>query len=188
MSFKLKGVELGKFGSPPGGTPSAPVDFFNPNPMLILSNLKKSGAINGTGSFSGDFRVPNTLDGDLHLDLSKVVIEQQSLAGFALPRMSVSEGKIEVATEKGKLLFKNVKLGKAGDDLRATVTGDMVLGKSWDSSIVNAKVNFSLSEGVTKALVLVDALLAPGKQPDGSYTYTLAGALSGPPVPTPGGK
>jgi type II secretion system protein N len=188
VSFKLKDVILGAFGTQPGGAASAaPVDFFNPNPMTILSNLKKSGTLNGTGSFSGDFTVPNTLDGETHIDVSKLVIDQQTLAGFALPRMSISEGKIEVATEKGKLVFKNVKLGKTGDDVRATLTGDMVLGKSWDTSLLNAKVNFGLSENVTKALVLVDALLAPGKQPDGTYTYTLGGMLSGPNA-TPGGK
>jgi type II secretion system protein N len=121
------------------------------------------------------------------MDLSKLVIEQQSVVGFALPRMNISEGKIDIAIEKGKLALKNVKLGKSGDDLRANVTGDLVLGKTWDSSLLNAKVNFALSEMVTKALVLVDALLTPGKQPDGSYTYSLNGALSGPPVATPGG-
>jgi hypothetical protein len=188
VSFKLKDVMLGAFGNPPGGAaPSAPVDFFNPNPMSILSALKKSALLNGSGSFSGDFMIPNSLDGNLRLDISKLIIEQQTLAGFALPRMSVSEGKIEAGTEKGKLLFKNVKLGKAGDDLRATLTGDLTLGRTWDSSVINSKVNFALSENVTKALVLVDALLAPGKQSDGSYTYSLSGMLANP-AAAPGGK
>jgi hypothetical protein len=190
VSFKLKDIAIGEFGKAPGSSePPPPIDFMNPNPMTILANLKKSGSLSGSGSFSGNFAVPNSLDGQASLAINKLVLDQQSLMGFALPRMAVSESKAEVSIGKGKLLFKDVKLGKSpADDLRATLTGDMVLGKQWDTSVMNAKVTFSLSETVMKALVLIDALLAPGKQPDGSYSYTINGALNGPPVAAPAGK
>lgn len=191
VSFKAKDIVLDKFGSAPGATSTPPtIDFMNPDPMAIIANLKKTGVVNGTGSFSGDLQVPNTLEGQLSIDLTKLVIEQQTLMGFAIPRMAIAESKVEIVTDKGKLAFKNVKLGKgASDDLRATLTGDLVLGKTWDSSMLNAKVNFAMSESVHKAFILIDSLLSPGKQPDGSFTYALNGMLSGPMQPVPvGGK
>jgi type II secretion system protein N len=189
ISFYAKDVVIGKFGVPPGGEPApVPIDFMNPDPASIWANLKKTGVVGGSGSFSGDFSVPNTLDGKISLDLTKLVIDQQTLMGFNIPRMSISESKIEGATEKGKLIFKNVKIGKGADDLRATLTGDMTLGKSWDSSALNAKVNFAVSDTVHKAFILMDSLLAPARTPDGSFTYALSGPLSGPLQPTPMGS
>ena len=57
------------------------------------------------------------------------------------------------------------------------------------ASIVVWQVAEYLSQSVMKALVLAEALMAPAKQPDGSYAYELDGPINGiNPVPLPAGK
>lgn len=144
--------------------------------LPILLGIQGSGIVNGKGSLSGELSHPNSLDGDLKLQASKFNFEPQSLAGFSLPRIHISDSLIEMAIEKSKLDIKSFKLGKPSDDLQATVTGDVLLGPSWNTSKMNLKVQFSLSESVKKSLILLDTLLGPGKQADGSYLYSLTGS------------
>ncbi len=63
-------------------------------------------------------------------------------------------------------------LGQAGLRGRSagSATGDIILGSNWDSSTLNAKINFKLSDPLIKAFFLIDSFLGPGKQGDGSYS------------------
>jgi len=157
--------------------------------LQTFAGISGSGVLNAEGSLSGDLSVPSTWEGKANIDLRKVAIDAQSIAGFNLPRTAISEGNIDVDISKGKATLKTFRLGKTGksdDDIQADLTGDILLGKSMDASTLNLKAHFSLSTGLLKAFPLIDALLGAGKQPDGSFVYTLAGPLDSP-VPTPGG-
>jgi hypothetical protein len=113
------------------------------------------------------------------------------LYGFNIPKIAVSESVADVTFGKGKATLKTVRIGKTGntaEDLRGTVTGDLLLAKSWDSSTLNLKIRFSLAESILKSFMLLDAILGAGKQPDGSYAFNLTGPLSAPmPIPIPPG-
>jgi type II secretion system protein N len=179
------------FSSPMSG-PSGPVSFsFNCSNLDLgslgilpaMANLRGSALANGEGHLDGDTSLPTTLNGKFKLDLAKIVIDQQTLFGFSIPRLTVSEGKGDVEVNGGKALIKTLRLGKPGsatDDIKANVTGDMVIGKNLPYSTLNIKTDFSLSQNVLKAFVLLDAILGPAKKADGSYSYTINGPLSSP--------
>lgn len=169
LSFNAKELDLGKLGVLP-----------------IAAGMQGSALISGEASLSGNLSSPAESNGAVDLQLSKIVFEQQNISGFNIPRLSVSEGRVEASIQKGKVGIKTFQLGKPGsaDDLIATLTGDMTLGKQWASSTLNLHANFRLSQKIISSLILIDALLGAGKQADGSYSYDLTGGLYSPtPVP-----
>jgi type II secretion system protein N len=174
LSFDADRLDLGKLGA------------------LGFAGVHGGGVLSGSGSVSGDLSVPTTLAGDVDLSLSKVVLDQQTIAFFNVPRVSISEGKIDLTADKGKAVIKTLRLGKPGssDDIQGSATGDLILGRNWDSSTLNAKVNLKLSDTLMKAFILLDSFLGPGKQGDGSYSFSLSGPLTAPnPVPlAPGAR
>ncbi len=169
VSFDAKNLDLGKLHA-----------------LATLAGVKAGGMLTGKGSFSGDMNVPSTLTGNADLLLSQVVIESQAIQGFNVPKLYISEAKAEIAAEKGKATIRALRLAKGAtttagvDDLQALVTGDVMLGRNWDSSTLSAKATFRVSETVTKAFVLLDALLGSGKQADGSYGFSLSGPVFSP--------
>ncbi len=185
------GVLHASFSTPMNG-PSGPISFsFNSSNMDLGSlgvlpasvGIRGSAIANGEGHLDGDTSLPATLNGKIQLDLNKIVIDQQTFMGFSVPRLSVSEGKADIEVDKGKALIKTLRLGKAGnttDDLRANVTGDVVIGKNLPYSTLNLKADLSFSQNVLKAFILLDAIMGPAKQADGSYAYTLTGPLNSP--------
>lgn len=147
--------------------------------LPALANLKGSAVLSGSGTIDGDATVPSTLNGEVQVTLSRIVIDSQSVLGFNLPRLSVSEGTVDVTLGRGKATFRSLKLGRTpADDIRATVTGDVTLGRSWPTSSISARADFSLSPAVMKAFPLIDALLNQGKQADGSYAFRLTGPVT----------
>jgi type II secretion system protein N len=187
------------FNTPMSGA-NGPVSFsFNCNNLDLgslgilpaMANLRGSALANGEGHLDGDTSLPSTLNGQFKLDLAKIVIDQQTLFGFSIPRLTVSEGKGDIEVNGGKAIIKTLRLGKPGsttDDVKANVTGDVVIGKNLPYSTLNLKTDFNLSQNVLKAFVLLDAILGPAKQADGSYAYTITGPLNSPnPVPVGGG-
>jgi type II secretion system protein N len=145
------------------------------------AGVRGGAVVSGNVVLKGDFMAPSTLEGHTHLDLTHIVIDSQNVMGFTLPRIAVAEGTADFVFEKGKMLIKTFKLGKSpSDDIRATITGDLTLGRTWPQSTLNAKADFSLSDTILKnpSLSLVDALLAQGKKPDNSYSYNLNGPLN----------
>jgi type II secretion system protein N len=180
------------------GTPPAPLNFtfsFDAKDMDIgklgilpaLANVQGSALVNGNGVLEGDLNTPSTLVGQIQLELSKVTIDPQTIAGFSLPKLAVSEGKIDLGFDKSKATIKAFHLGKAGkpgDDIVANLTGDVTLGRNWDTSMLSVKAGFTLSQNILKSFSLIDALLGAGKQADGSYSYNLAGPLTSP-IPAP---
>jgi type II secretion system protein N len=185
-SFSMKGTEMS------ASLDAKQVDLGKTGALALAAGIKGTGIVTGSLSFSGDSSIPSTLNGEADLSLSKVALDPQTIVFINVPRISISEGKIEISAEKGKATIKSLRLGKAGstDDLQGTASGDIMLGRTWDSSTLNAKINFKLSEPLMKAFILLDAFLGPGKQGDGSYSLTLTGPVTAPnPVPiSPGAK
>ncbi|MBI2711853.1 MAG: type II secretion system protein GspN [Bdellovibrio sp.] len=155
--------------------------------LPFLAGIQGGGTLDGEGDLSGDFNLPSTLGGQAHFTAKKITLESQSIAGFLIPKIFISEGELEANLDKGKGPIKALKLGKPGnskDDLIANLTGDLSLAATWPSSGLNAKVRFGISETVMKAFPILDALLGQAKESDGSYSYSLSGTLDGL-VPTP---
>jgi len=164
LSFEADEIDVGKTGI-----------------LAALAQIQGSGVIHGSGNIKGDFTKPSSLEGKIDLKLSKVLIDQQAVSGFAIPRLTVSEGFIEGNFAASKLTATKVSLGKnAEDDLKGTVTGDLSLGQRWDMSSYNLKIKFSLSEKVLQAFAILDAILGSFKQADGSYGLTLTGPFTAP--------
>ena len=115
------------------------------------------------------------------------MIDAQSIFGFPIPKILVSEGNADIEIQDGKAQIKTFKLGKPGhveDDIQATLTGQVILGKFWAASKVDLNTRFSLSQNILKPLILLDAILGSGKQPDGSYAFHLTGPILSP-TPSP---
>ena len=171
LSFKARDLDLGKLGILP-----------------TLAGVAGSGMINGSGWYEGDPTNFAASKGALDITLKKIVIEEQPLMGFSLPRLSVSEGKIELGIDSGKLKIQTFTLGKPGksDDIVATLSGDVTLGKFMEQSPLNLKAKFSLSQSILKSFSILDAFLGAAKQADGSFAYNLSGTM-GSPLPQPSG-
>jgi type II secretion system protein N len=173
VSFRVKKLDLGKLGLLP-----------------LLAGIQGSALLDGNGSISGDMNLPSTLTGDVKANIAKINIEPQSLMGFSIPKLQISEGIVDLDINKAKATIKTLRVGKTGssDDIQANITGDADLGKNWYSSNLNLKAKFSLSESILKSFVLLDAILGIGKQPDGSYGFTITGPVTSPmPAPLVGG-
>ncbi len=185
-SFSTKGTQVS------GSFTAKLLDLGKLAVFPLAANIRGGALLSGSGSLSGDMALPSTFSGSLDLTLAKVVIDQQPIMGFSVPRLVVSDGKIEINADKGKATIKTFRIGKAGnaaDDIQATITGDVVMGRSWDSSTLSAKANFKLSDNILKSFILIDALLGAGKQGDGSYSFALNGPVFSPAsTPIPAGS
>ncbi|MCM2324116.1 MAG: type II secretion system protein GspN [Oligoflexia bacterium] len=158
--------------------------------LPLTAELNGSFLLSGTGELRGDPNIPSTLQGQVALDLSRIVIDAQTIAGFSVPRLAISEGRLDAEIDRGKAKIKTLRLGKKGnpsEDFQGSVTGEMTLGRSWPSSTLNLKADFALSQTILKSFSLLEALLGMAKRPDGSYAYSIAGPLTAP-IPTPAGQ
>lgn len=170
LKIHMKQLDLGKLGV-----------------FQLGTALKGSTLLAGDISYSGTLETPETWMGHVKLNISKLKIDPQSIQGFAIPQVNVSEGLLDIKIDKGKGQIQTFKLGKSGtstDDFIGTLSGDLQLAPSLDAITLNTKTEFTLSENILKAFVLLDALLGGGKQANGSYAFQLSGPLTSP-TPTP---
>ena len=168
-SVELDQVDLGKFGL-----------------LSFAGGLKGTGLISGSTHVEGSLSDLPTLIGLIQLKLKKLRIDEQTLLGFQLPTLNVAEGNIEMSIEHGKLLMKNVHIGKASDDVQIVVTGEITLNRNVNASQMNLRAVLGFSEKVKATITLLDSIMAPARQLDGTYAYKLTGALSSPmPMPDP---
>ncbi|MGK5087689.1 type II secretion system protein GspN [Bdellovibrionota bacterium FG-2] len=169
------------------------IDFGKTGAFLLLAGIKGGLNVSGTLSFAGNPENPFTFVSEADLDLSKFELSAQSIAGFNVPKVSASEGRIQLSSTFGKGAIKSLRLGNASkkdpaDDLILSIEGDLTLGQRWDASQINARTKLQLSAALLKSFVLIDAFLGPGKQADGSYLFDLQGPLTAPnPVPVTAG-
>jgi type II secretion system protein N len=172
VKFNADKMDLGKVGLLPA-----------------LAGISGSLVVTGKGSFSIDGDALNQTDGELQLALSHILIDSQAISGFNIPKISISQGKLDMDMNQGRGVIKSLNLGQqssATDDIKANFSGDLNLGKTLQMSTINVRGTFSFSTAVLKGLSLLEMILAPGKQPDGSYSYKIAGPLLSP-NPSPAG-
>ena len=152
--------------------------------LAFVAGIKGSGVLTGDIKVNGSLTDLSTLNGSLELKLRKLKIEEQNLMGFQLPLIQVSEGDLNIEIKAGKLLMKNVQIGKGTDDLRVQVTGDLALNRYLNASALNLRAVLGISEKVRQSLSLIESLMGSAKTPDGRYAYKLTGTL-GVPMPQP---
>ena len=100
--------------------------------------------------------------------------------------MDVSDGTIDATIEHGKVLMKQVQIGKGSDDLQIAVSGDIGLNRNINSSTLNMRAVIGFSEKLKQSLSLLDSLMGAAKQTDGKYVYKLTGSFAAPfPIPDP---
>jgi type II secretion system protein N len=170
VQYDANKLDIGKIGLLPG-----------------LAGIEGSAVVSGKGSLSLNTNAWNQADGQIQLSLSKIEIDSQSISGFTIPRLSISQGKVDLDINQGRGVLKLLSLGQNGsttDDLKANFSGDLNFAKTLQASTINIKGNFSLSQAALKGLSIVEMILSSGKQADGSYSYKLTGPLTAP-VPTP---
>ncbi len=153
--------------------------------LKIMTGVDGGATIDGTAEIKGDLDLPSSLSGQVQLKLAKVNVEAQSFMGFSIPHIAISDGKVDLSIAGGKLNLRSIQLGKASnpsDDIHANVTsnGDMNLGRTWAQSTISVRAEFGFSQNVVRAIPLIDALLAAGRQADGSYAYNISGPVSAP--------
>jgi type II secretion system protein N len=154
--------------------------------LAYAGNLKGGGIVNGQVQVEGSLNDITTLLGSANLALKQIRIEEQNVMGFNLPAMVVSEGKIDLKIEGGKLVVKTVTLGKGNDDILLSLTGDIALNRAINYSTLNLRTVFGFSENVKQNIGLLDSILGVGKGSDGKYAYKLTGSLGAPfPMPDP---
>lgn len=170
LSFKAKKLDLGRLGLIPA-----------------LLGVRGSGLLEGTASLSGNMLIPSTVEGAVDLRLTQVAMDPQSIEGFAVPRLALSEVIANLEISRAKATIKTLRIGKQGnaaDDIQGVLTGEITLTKLWEMSNLNLKAHFGFSENVMKSFALLDMLLASGKQADGTFAFSLTGPLASP-IPTP---
>jgi len=157
--------------------------LFSPIPV------KLSGTLSGSGNIDGDLANPRSLSGAVEYRFSNLGIKKQSIYGFDIPSLSISQGKIDIEIQEGKAEINTFRLGnppsgKNGDDISVNLSGEILIGRQWESSTLNLKVLFSFSKKIMKAFVLLETILGQAKQADGSYAYKISGRIISP-VPSP---
>jgi type II secretion system protein N len=164
------------------------VDLGKMGILLAAAKIRGSGIVEGKANLEGNFAEPGTLAGNVKLKIKQLVIEPQStqvqtsMGPFTIKisqRLNISESDIDLEIDKSKAVARTLRLGKAGsaDDIKATATGDVTLGRNWDSTSLNLRTTFSFSDAIRKDFFLLDPLLKNGKQPDGSYSYGFTGPI-----------
>jgi type II secretion system protein N len=149
----------------------------------ILSGVDATLPLSGTIDLSGDANQPTSMTGKVQLSIGKTELPAQRVSGFPVPAIRFGDGEIRANVAQGTIKIESLRLGKMEretDDLRGSATGDISVARGWDSAQLNLKAKLRFSESVLKSLFLLDALLGPGRQPDGSYSIQLTGPLEAP--------
>jgi type II secretion system protein N len=173
VSIKIRDLDLGKLGL-----------------TVALANIRAGALLGGSVNLTGDFAVPSTLVGEVDLKLDQIYVEPQTIVGFKISqKLAISESRLRVTFDKSKAKIETIRLGKEGsttDDIRGSGSGDISLSRQWITSVLNLKTSFALSDTIKKDIFLIDAILAPGKRPDGSYAVNFTGPFNAI-MPTPAG-
>lgn len=159
------------------------IDLGKSGILKAAAGVAGGARVSGQGELSGEMNSPATYTGKLGLAMNAITVDSQSIMGFPVPKLTVSEGKADITFDKGRAVLNTLRLGKPGntaDDVRINLTGDVTLGRTWPLSQMNLKSELNLSAEVLKSLSLLDMLLGQGKQADGSYAFMLNGPLSSP--------
>jgi type II secretion system protein N len=149
-------------------------------------NLGRIGLLPFLTDFDGSAEANGTLEfhknaGNAKIDLTKIVFDEAKIQGFAVPKIQISQGNIDLEFDPKKATLRTFKLGKKGptDDLNVSASGDLKIASMIENSDLNVKVQLSLSQKLLTSFSLIDAFLGSMKQTDGSYKFKLQGPLMG---------
>lgn len=149
--------------------------------LPTLADVEGTADIKGAIEIMGTMNQPSSFNGKIDLNLAKIIIDNQKISGFQIPRTAITDGVINISIGAGKATFNSFRLGKAGgtDDMNGTISGDIKLMKIIDSSEANLKVKFGFSDRyrLEKTISLMDSLLGMFKLPDSSFAMKLVGPL-----------
>lgn len=159
--------------------------------LPMLAEVEATLPLSGTIELSGDGSKPTSLSGKVQLTLAKSEIPGQRISGFPIPSIRFSDGEVRSIINSGVVKVESLRVGKLDrntDDLAAVGSGEITLSSTWEASQLNLQSKLRFSESVLKSLVLLDALLGAGKQPDGSYSIRLIGPIYAPQMQPGGGS
>ncbi len=162
--IQIEGVNLGRMGILP-----------------FAAGLEGTSDIRGTIELAGAPNQLTAMNGQVKLNLSKLVIDSQKLMGFDIPRTAVGEAVMDIAIGSGKAAITTFRVGKAGgtDDLFADLTGEIRLNRIIEQSDANLRLKFGFSDRYKqeKTIALVDSLISAFKRQDGAFGMRLSGPL-----------
>ncbi len=165
------------------------VNFGKLGLLMYLAQIKGGGIISGDFKLDGTVSDLNSLSGKVDFKLKSVQIDEQSIMGMLQLKkpVKIAEGIIDIKIEQGKVVLNNVALGKPNskDDLNVLVKGDITLKKNVNSSELNLKAYFGISDSLKQDFGFLETLLTSAKQTDGRYAYKISGPLSAPLPPSP---
>lgn len=156
--------------------------------LQYAGGIQGNALLQGSLLLEGDLSNPQSSSGQITVNLKNIFFDEQAIMGFQLNAMKIAEGVIDLQIQNGKVILKNVRLGKPHslDDLNAVATGDITLNRYLNSSVLNLKAIFGISENVKQKLSLLDSILGMARQADGRYAYRITGSLGAPmPMPEP---
>ena len=145
-----------------------------------FAGIKGGGNLNGTLGIKGSMTDITAMIGSIDLKLKNVNLEEQSIYGFKIPPILLSDGNISADLKNGKLNLKNVALGRQNDDLSVTATGEVTLNRNLNSSQLSLRVTLALSEKLKSSFSFIDMMLSGAKQKDGRYAFKLTGPMAQP--------
>lgn len=163
LTFDIESLDLAKLGF-----------------LSQFGGLKGVLVISGQGSISGDLSNPQSVDGDIELESEKISLPSQTVMGFAIPEIAISQAEADLSIDGGKVKIQDLDVGKKGsqDDLIAEIRGAIDLNRRLDYSRADLTAKFQLSDKIKKALPLIDTILQAGKRKDGAYAFQLKGPLN----------
>jgi type II secretion system protein N len=147
----------------------------------MLAHVQTFGVLNGKADISMNPDDLTSLSGLVDVKLSDWGLNAQTIFGFKLPHVGVSQGILQLDFKTSKMMITKFELGVAPydkDDLYGRVHGDLQLVRVFAESVANFTMTFSLSEKIFKAIPFLDQLISDGKQLDGTYSYKVSGPLN----------
>jgi type II secretion system protein N len=148
--------------------------------LFSFAGIKGGGSLNGKILLDGSPADFTAMNGTLDLKMKNVNLEEQSIYGFKIPPVLLSDGTIAADLKGGKLSLRNVALGRQNDDLAITASGDVTLNRNLNSSLLNLRVTIALSDKLKSAFSFIDMVLSGSKQKDGKYAFKLTGPMAQP--------
>lgn len=154
----------------------------------LFAGFHATGTLFANGSIEGKSTQPESFEGKIALNLSKFMLPAQSIRGFRLPPLQLTEGKLRGEMVGGKFTIQEMTVGRPGgaDDVYLTGTGELSAGRTLYGSKLALKLRLTLSRKLLDAFPLIDGILGVARKGEGQYAFELVGPLTSPsmnPIP-----
>ena len=149
--------------------------------LPILLHVNGKFPLQGSLQVKGDLSELSSINGLISLKLETLELPPQKIMAMDFPSLIIRGGEIRATIQDAKVKVDSFKLGQPSqsgtppDDLRGMVGGEIGLGKTWDASKIDLKIQFEISDELSKAAWLLTSLLSPYKKEERSYRFGLSG-------------